>query len=67
MADIEDISKARSFQNWHVIALISITITATAFVTRVLVKMDRDESRIEYVNDRIDKKFKQAIEKIEEE
>ena len=54
-----DITKERSFQNWHVIGLISLTITATAFVTRVLVKMDTNAERIEYVNDRIDKKFKQ--------
>ena len=57
-----DISKHRSFQNWHVIALISLTITVTAFVTRVLVKMDSNAERIEYVNKRIDKKFKQVTE-----
>ncbi len=62
MSEATDISKARSFQNWHVIALISLTITVTAFVTRVLVKMDKLEERIEYVNDRLTRKAKQAKE-----
>lgn len=58
----QDISKQRSFQNWHVIALLSVTITATAFVTGVLYKIDRLEERLEYVNERIDKKFNQLKE-----
>lgn len=58
----QDISKERSFQNWHVIAIVSLSITATAFVTRVLVKLDQQGERIEYVNQRIDKKFNQVKE-----
>lgn len=58
----KDISKERSFQNWQVILIVSLTITCTAFVTRVLVKMDQQGERIEYVNERIDKKFNQLKE-----
>ena len=46
-----DILKAKTFSNGQVIA-----------VTKILERLDRHEVRIEYVNKRIDKKFKQAIE-----
>lgn len=42
-----------------VIAIVSIAISTTAFVTGVLYQIDQNSERIEYVNDRMDRKFDQ--------
>lgn len=52
----QDISKHRSFQNWQVIAIISITISATVFVTGTLYQIDQNSQRIEYFDERHDRK-----------
>jgi|15BtaG_2_1085339.scaffolds.fasta_scaffold00010_51 hypothetical protein len=54
-----DISKQRTFPNWLVVAMISLAVTSTVFVTGVTYQIDQLEKRIEYVNDRLSRKFKQ--------
>lgn len=61
-----DITKFRTFQNWQVIALLSVTISITSFATGVIYQIDQTANRVEYVNDRIDRKASQLTEEIEE-
>ncbi len=55
-----DILKTKTLSNGQVIALVFFLVSATFTVTKIVIDIQTTKERIEYVNDRIDKKFKQA-------
>jgi hypothetical protein len=62
MPNSGDILKEKSLNNSQIIALCFFLVSATYTVTTVLERIEKQEKKIEYVNDRIDRKFKQLKE-----
>jgi len=54
-----DILKVKTLSNGQILALVFFAISATFTVTKIVIDVDDVKARIEYVNDRIDRKFKQ--------
>ena len=54
-----DILKSKTLSNGQIIALVFFAISATFTVTKVVYDIETAKERIEYVNERIDKKFEQ--------
>lgn len=62
MPDSGDILKARTLSNGQIIALVFFSVSATFTVTKIVLDIETTKGRIEYVNERIDKKFNQVTE-----
>lgn len=57
-----DILKEKTLSNGQVIGLVFFLVGATFTVTKILDNIDKNAERIEYVNERVDRKFKQIKE-----
>jgi len=62
----QDISKYRTFQNWQVIALLSVTISITSFATGVIYQIQENAADIMYEHKRVDRKTNQLQQQINE-
>jgi hypothetical protein len=60
-----DILKQKSLNTGQIIGLVLACISATFAVTKIVLDIEYTKARVEQVNERIDKKHKQAVEKIE--
>ena len=54
-----DILKSKTLSNGQIIALCFFLVSATFTVTKIILDIEKAKERIEYVNERIDKKFEQ--------
>ncbi len=54
-----DILKAKTLSNGQIIALVFFAVSATFTVTKIILDVETIKERIEYVNDRVDRKIKQ--------
>jgi len=57
-----DILKVKTLSNGQILALVFFAITATFTVTKIVIDVEDVKTRIEYVNDRIDRKIQQVAE-----
>lgn len=57
-----DILKVKTLSNGQIIALVFFAISATFTVTKIILDIEKTKERIEYVNDRIDRKIKSVKE-----
>jgi predicted ABC-type ATPase len=57
-----DILKSKTLSNGQIIALVFFAFSATFTVTKLVLDIESTKERIEYVNERIDKKFHQLKE-----
>lgn len=62
MPDSGDILKQKALSNGQIIDLVFFAVSATFTVTKIVLDIETTKERIEYVNQRIDKKFKQVKE-----
>lgn len=60
-----DILKAKTLSNGQIIALVFFAVSATFTVTKIILDIEMAKERIEYVDDRADRKDKKLEERIE--
>jgi len=60
-----DILKQKALSVGQTIALVGFAVTATFAVTKIVLDIEHNSMRIEQVDQRVDKKHKQAVDKIE--
>jgi len=60
-----DILKQKSLNTGQIMALVFFAVSATFAVTKIVLDIEHNKERIEQVDRRVDKKFKQAVDKIE--
>jgi hypothetical protein len=54
----DNILKAKTLSNGQILALVFFAISATFTVTKIIIDIEDIKERVEYVNDRIDRKIK---------
>lgn len=62
----EDVLKQKSLSNGQIIALVFFAVSSTFAVTKIVLDIEHTKEQLNYTNERIDKKHKQAIQYIDE-